>query len=167
MSSSASRKNQLKHFETLRRELKTIVLDQDDAIDEVVDAFIHMAFRPPKEAEPKAIFTFLGPPGVGKIYLARVLCSMLKEVKGFKHFDLERYSDPESGGQLLVPQMVGQEIRETRRFFIEQILKKPNDGKIDIDKVVRYISGMNGYELQRIGKEASLHGHPPRPRLHQ
>lgn len=47
--------------------------------------------------------------------------------------------------------------REARRFFIEQILKKPNDGKIDVDKVVRYISGMNGYELQRIGKEASLH----------
>jgi len=112
LSSSASRKNQLKHFETLRRELKTIVLDQDDAIDEVVDAFIHMAFRPPKEAEPKAIFTFLGPPGVGKIYLARVLCSMLKEVKGFKHIDLERYSDPESYDQLLVPQVIGEEIQE-------------------------------------------------------
>ncbi|MCX5869556.1 MAG: peptidase M41 [Deltaproteobacteria bacterium] len=47
--------------------------------------------------------------------------------------------------------------REARRFFIEQILKKPNDGKIDVERVVRYISGMNGYELQRIGKEASLH----------
>ncbi len=71
-----------------------------------------MAFRPPKEAEPRAIFTFLGPPGVGKIYLARVLCSMLKEYKGFKHFDLERYSDPESLDQLLIPQMIGQEIQE-------------------------------------------------------
>ncbi|MEK6201854.1 MAG: AAA family ATPase [Desulfobulbaceae bacterium] len=112
MSSSASKNNQLKQFETIRRELKTIVLDQDDAIDEVVDACIHMAFRPPKEAEPKAIFTFLGPPGVGKIYLARVLCSMLKEVKGFKHIDLERYSDPESYDQLLVPQVIGEEIQE-------------------------------------------------------
>jgi len=26
-----------------------------------------------------------------------------------------------------------------------------------VEKVVRYISGMNGYELQRIGKDASLH----------
>jgi ATP-dependent Zn protease len=109
---SEPKKNLLKQFESIRRELKKVVLDQDDAIDEVVDAFIHMAFRPPREDEPKAIFTFLGPPGVGKIYLARVLCSMLKEVKGFKHFDLERYSDPESGGQLLVPQMVGQEFQE-------------------------------------------------------
>ena len=89
-----------------------MVLDQDEAIDEVVDAFIHIAFRPPKEAPPKAIFTFLGPPGVGKIYLARVLCSMLEEYKGFKHFDLERYSDPDSGDQLLAPQMLGQEIQE-------------------------------------------------------
>ena len=104
--------NQLKQFETLRKELKKIVLDQNDAIDEVVDAFIHMAFRPPKEAPPKAIFTFLGPPGVGKIYLARVLCNMLKEYDGFKHVDLERYSDPESANQLLAPQVIGQEIQE-------------------------------------------------------
>jgi ATP-dependent Zn protease len=109
---SGAKKNQLKQFETIRRELKKTVLDQGDAIDEVVDAFIHMAFRPPKEAPPKAIFTFLGPSGVGKVYLARVLCSMLKEYKGFKHVDLERYSDPESGDQLLAPQMIGQEIQE-------------------------------------------------------
>lgn len=112
MPGSSPPKNQLKQFESIRRELKKTVLDQDDAIDEVVDAFIHMAFRPPKEAPPKAIFTFLGPPAVGKIYLARVLCSLLKEYEGFKHFDLERYSDPESSGQLLAPQVVGEEIKE-------------------------------------------------------
>lgn len=112
MPRSGPKKNQLKQFEAIRRELRKIVLDQNDAIDEVVDAFIHMAFRPPKEAPPKAIFTFLGPPGVGKIYLARVLCNMLKEYDGFKHFDLERYSDPENAAQLLAPQVVGQEIQE-------------------------------------------------------
>lgn len=105
-------KNKLKLFETLRRELKKIVLDQDDAINEVVDAFIHLAFRPPKETPPRAIFTFLGPPAVGKIYLARVLCDMLKDYTGFKHFDMERYSGPESGDQLLSPQVIGQEILE-------------------------------------------------------
>jgi ATP-dependent Zn protease len=46
--------------------------------------------------------------------------------------------------------------REARRFFIEKILEKPNDGHIDVDKVVRYISGMSGYELERIGQEAAL-----------
>ncbi len=109
---SEPKKNQLKQFETLRRELKKIVLDQDDAIDEVVDAFIHLAFRPPKEAEPKAIFTFLGPPGVGKIYLAQILSTIFKEYKAFKHFDLEHYNNPEGGSQLLAPQLIGQEIQE-------------------------------------------------------
>lgn len=112
MSPSSPPENQLKQFEAIRRELKKNVLDQDDAIDEVVDAFIHMAFRPPKEAPPKAIFTFLGPPAVGKIYLTRVLCSLLTEYEGFKHFDLERYRDAESGDQLLTPRMVGEEIQE-------------------------------------------------------
>lgn len=46
---------------------------------------------------------------------------------------------------------------EARRFFIEEILKKPHDARIDIEKVVRYISGMGGEELKRIGQEASLY----------
>lgn len=46
---------------------------------------------------------------------------------------------------------------EARRFFIEEILKKPHDERIDIEKVVRYISGMGGEELKRIGQEASLY----------
>lgn len=45
---------------------------------------------------------------------------------------------------------------EARRFFIEEILKKPHDANIDIEKVVRYISGMGGDELKRIGQEAAL-----------
>ena len=46
---------------------------------------------------------------------------------------------------------------DARRFFIEDILKKPHSKKIDIEKVVRYISGMGGDELKRIGQEAALH----------
>ncbi len=45
---------------------------------------------------------------------------------------------------------------EARRFFIEEVLKKPHDKKIDIERVVRYISGMGGNDLKRIGQEASL-----------
>ncbi|MDH4943970.1 AAA family ATPase [Sulfurimonas sp. C5] len=45
---------------------------------------------------------------------------------------------------------------EARRFFIEEVLKKPHDKKIDVEKVVRYISGLSGNELQRIGQEAAL-----------
>jgi hypothetical protein len=46
-------------FDRLRDSLKQIIFDQDKAIDEVVDAFIHMAYKP-VDTPPKAIFTFLG-----------------------------------------------------------------------------------------------------------
>jgi ATP-dependent Zn protease len=46
---------------------------------------------------------------------------------------------------------------EARRFFIEEILKKPHDASIDVEKVVRYISGMGGDALRRIGQEASIY----------
>ncbi|WP_345991244.1 AAA family ATPase [Sulfurimonas sp. HSL-1716] len=46
---------------------------------------------------------------------------------------------------------------EARRFFIQEVLKKPHDEAIDIERVVRYISGLGGNELKRIGQEAALH----------
>ncbi|MBU1666879.1 AAA family ATPase [bacterium] len=45
---------------------------------------------------------------------------------------------------------------EARTFFIKEILKKPHDKTIDVQRIVRYISGMGGNELKRIGQEASL-----------
>ncbi|MBT6577611.1 MAG: AAA family ATPase, partial [Campylobacteraceae bacterium] len=45
---------------------------------------------------------------------------------------------------------------EARHFFIKELLKKPHDKNIDIDRIVRYISGMGGNELKRIGQEAAL-----------
>ncbi len=46
--------------------------------------------------------------------------------------------------------------REARRFFAEKIMEKPHQKDIDIDRIIRYMSGMNGYELGRIAKEAAL-----------
>lgn len=45
---------------------------------------------------------------------------------------------------------------EAREFFIKEALKKPHDKNIDIDRIVRYISGMGGNELKRIGEEGAL-----------
>lgn len=45
---------------------------------------------------------------------------------------------------------------EARRFFINEVLKKPHDGNIDVERVIRYISGLGGNELKRIGEEAAL-----------
>ncbi len=46
---------------------------------------------------------------------------------------------------------------EARKYFVKKILKKPNDGKIDVDRVARYMSGLSGYEMQRVAKEAALY----------
>ena len=46
---------------------------------------------------------------------------------------------------------------EARKYFVKKILQKPNDGKIDIDRVARYMSGLSGYEMQRVAKEAAMY----------
>ncbi|HIJ78786.1 MAG: AAA family ATPase [Desulfobulbaceae bacterium] len=121
MPEKISDNNHLGRYEKLRISLKELVYDQNDAIDEVVDALIHMTFKPPVAAQPKAIFTFLGPPSVGKIYMARQLTGLLEEVPAFKHLDMEQYNDAESAAQLLMPQVFQDQIQdgELIRFIKE------------------------------------------------
>jgi len=45
--------------------------------------------------------------------------------------------------------------REARLFFARQLLEKPHD-KIDPERITRYMSGLNGYELGRIAKASAL-----------
>jgi len=45
--------------------------------------------------------------------------------------------------------------KEARLFFAKQLLEKPHE-KIDTDRITRYMSGMNGYELGRIAKACAL-----------
>jgi len=47
--------------------------------------------------------------------------------------------------------------KDARRFFIEKIMQKPHDPKIDIERIVRYITGMSALELERLGRMAALH----------
>ena len=46
--------------------------------------------------------------------------------------------------------------KEARRFFIKKILKKPHDPKINIDRIVSYITGMSALDLERLGRMAAL-----------
>lgn len=93
-------------FDSLRDSLKKIVFDQDEAVNDVVDAFIHLSCKP-LDHPPRAIFTFLGPPSVGKIFFARTLASFLEDYTAFKQFDMEQYSDPESVIMLFGQKMTG------------------------------------------------------------
>ena len=47
--------------------------------------------------------------------------------------------------------------KDARRFFIERIMEKPHDQKINIERIVRYITGMSALELERLGRMAALH----------
>jgi len=89
-----------KVFEKIRHQLRKKIYDQDDAIDEVVDALIHISCRP-EETQPRGIFTFLGPDSAGKTYLARSLATILEGYSSVIHLDMEQYSEPESILQLL------------------------------------------------------------------
>jgi len=40
--------------------------------------------------------------------------------------------------------------KEARKFYINKILKKPNDGKINVERINHYISGMNANDLERL-----------------
>ena len=46
--------------------------------------------------------------------------------------------------------------KDARRFFIEKIMEKPHDPKINVERIVRYITGMSALELERIGRMAAL-----------
>ncbi len=87
-------------FENIRKKLKELLYDQDNAVDEVVDALIHISCRPPED-QPKGIFTFLGPNSVGKSYLARLLAEFLEGFSQVLCLDMEQYSEPDSVLQLL------------------------------------------------------------------
>lgn len=65
-------------------------------------------------------------------------------------------SDLTKSGMIDIRVEVPELDKEARKFYIQQILKKPNDGKIDLDRVVRYISGMSRDELERLDREVAL-----------
>jgi len=46
--------------------------------------------------------------------------------------------------------------KDARRFFIEKIMQKPHDPKINIDRIVLYITGMSAMDLERLGRMAAL-----------
>lgn len=50
---------------------------------------------------------------------------------------------------------VGMLDKEAREYFINNILKKPNDGNIDKDKLVTFSAGMSGADLEKVSREAS------------
>ncbi len=89
-----------KKYEDLRKKLKREVFGQNEAIDEVVDALLHLHFSPAKESY-KGLFTFLGPHNSGKVYLATLLAKYCSDFDGIKIFDMAEFTDPNDQKKLI------------------------------------------------------------------
>jgi len=81
--------------ETLVRHLQDRVLGQDAAVRMLAEAYRNAILAPPEKG-PRGIFTFLGPPGVGKTLLAETFAAALQQVEGssyvFTRFDMSTFA---------------------------------------------------------------------------
>ncbi|HOU54633.1 MAG TPA: AAA family ATPase [Myxococcota bacterium] len=93
----------LSRAEMLAGRLGQVVLGQDQAIRMLVDAWFRATLTASSQG-PRGIFTFLGPPGVGKTLLAETFAQVLGDVEGqpwgYRRFDMSTLSGPQNHEQL-------------------------------------------------------------------
>lgn len=130
--------------------------------------YLHEVYQKAKEYSPCIVFLDeVDIKGIVDGVIAPIptefLISELKSIKHEKVFTIATSQQKESvDPNLLMPGNIDMFVevpeldKEARRFYINKILKKPNDGKINVERVVHYISGMNGDDLERLGREAAL-----------
>ncbi|WP_161685667.1 AAA family ATPase, partial [Thermoanaerobaculum aquaticum] len=89
--------------QTLEQRLSEEVLGQENAIQMLVNAYWEACLGRKSEG-PRGIFTFLGPPGVGKTLLAERFAAVLQEIEGervaFRRFDMGSFAGPQNFEQL-------------------------------------------------------------------
>lgn len=92
-------------FSDMREKLLGTIKGQDHVIHAVCDTLFRsevMAEGDDKRRRPRAVFTFAGPPGVGKTYLAEQLADYMS--LPYKRFDMSEYNV-----QGAVPTLIGRE----------------------------------------------------------
>jgi len=89
----------LERVEALEKSLNSRIIGQDMAIDQVCDAFFYPSFQDGSDPSrkvvhkgPLVVLTFLGPPGVGKTFMAELIaehlagkdsiCSLAVQIQG-------------------------------------------------------------------------------------
>ncbi|MGS2719326.1 AAA family ATPase [Paraglaciecola aestuariivivens] len=87
---------------TLKKQLSTKVVGQDCAINSVAKGFLASTLKAGQG--PRLIYTFVGPSGVGKTYLASLFANYLNEIEGtdyqFSSYNMESYVDEKDAMRL-------------------------------------------------------------------
>lgn len=93
----------MKEIKKLRTTLNSSVFGQENAINSFITAYFRSRIFSLKENSrkcPKATFLFIGPPGVGKTFLAESIAEALGMKNKFKVFDMSEYSNKEAALEL-------------------------------------------------------------------
>ncbi len=101
------------------------VVGQDHAIKPLADTMLRNSIRLTNECRPLGSFLFLGPSGVGKTYLAKVLArEIFGNEKNLIHIDMSEYSEKTNASRLTgaAPGYVG---FDEAGQLTEQVRKKP------------------------------------------
>ena len=86
----------------LKRQLKERVIGQDHAVNALVEGAVDsmMMIDDPGRSGPQGIFLFMGPPGVGKTYLAEEGANLLNMPS--MRFNMSEYTDQQEGPVKLI-----------------------------------------------------------------
>ena len=86
----------------LEEEIHTRLIDQEQAVKAVADALRRSATGLRDEGRPIGSFLFVGPTGVGKTELAKILSGIYFQTSGaFIRFDMSEYQNSESVNRLI------------------------------------------------------------------
>ena len=99
-------------YEDMRDEIRSRVVEQDEAIDTIIEALERSAVRLPSDQRPIANLAFLGPTGVGKTEVAKTLSELIDEEFGSMiRVDCANFSNGHEVSTLLgsPPSFVGRE----------------------------------------------------------
>ena len=113
-------------YETTRQALTATVIEQESAVDAIIDALDRSALRTPDDHRPIATFAFLGPTGVGKTEMARKLSEDLGKGTGGNLIKIDCSAYP-SGSEVTnllgaPPMYVG---RDQEPIFRKSNIEKP------------------------------------------
>ena len=105
--------------------MKTKILGQDEAVDAVVRALRRNRLSVVKRDKPIASFLFLGPSGVGKTYLAKLLAQeFFGDERALIRVDMSEFMEKYSASKLIgsAPGYVGY---EEGGILTEAVRRKP------------------------------------------